>query len=89
MGKKDDNFIILLDIDRVFSVDELSVVQMLEETSATGAETSVQAKKQAAKTVQSHAANAPEEAVIAAAASAGSALFNASRQESTHRSSLR
>jgi hypothetical protein len=27
MGKQDDHFIIILDIDKVFSVDELSLVQ--------------------------------------------------------------
>ncbi len=31
MGKKDDVFIILLDIDKVFSLEELAVVQKVEE----------------------------------------------------------
>ncbi len=31
MGRKNENFIIILDIDRVFSMDELSVVQTLED----------------------------------------------------------
>jgi purine-binding chemotaxis protein CheW len=30
MGKKDDVFIILLDIDKVFSLEELAVVQKAE-----------------------------------------------------------
>ena len=32
MGKRDEQFIIILDIDKVFSVDELSLVQAVEET---------------------------------------------------------
>jgi purine-binding chemotaxis protein CheW len=38
MGKKDDEFIIILDIDRIFSIDELAVVQALEEEAAGGAD---------------------------------------------------
>ncbi len=34
MGKKDDEFIIILDIDKVFSSDELTVVQNVSESSA-------------------------------------------------------
>lgn len=33
MGKRDDEFVILLDIDKVFSYDELSKVQRMENTS--------------------------------------------------------
>jgi purine-binding chemotaxis protein CheW len=34
MGRRNDEFIIILDIDQVFSLDELSVVQAVEENSA-------------------------------------------------------
>jgi purine-binding chemotaxis protein CheW len=37
MGKKDDEFIIILDIDRIFSIDELAVVQAIEEEAVGGA----------------------------------------------------
>ena len=40
MGKKNDNFIILLDIDRVFSSDELVVLQTTEDASIKEALTS-------------------------------------------------
>ncbi|MCP4114314.1 MAG: chemotaxis protein CheW [Desulfobacteraceae bacterium] len=40
MGKKNEEFIILLDIDRVFSVEELEGVQEMERQSAAGPETS-------------------------------------------------
>jgi purine-binding chemotaxis protein CheW len=36
MGRRDDNFIIILDIDKVFSVDELSIVRDAGEMSVTG-----------------------------------------------------
>jgi len=34
MGKKDDHFIIILDIDKVFSADELAICDALEESAA-------------------------------------------------------
>jgi hypothetical protein len=35
MGKRDDRFIILLDIDRIFSVDDLTLAETVgEETSS-------------------------------------------------------
>ena len=37
MGKRDDQFIIILDIDKVFSVDELSLVQDAGQTEAPAA----------------------------------------------------
>ena len=37
MGKRNDQFIIILDIDKVFSVDELSLVQVAGQTEATEA----------------------------------------------------
>lgn len=37
MGKQDDEFIIILDIDRIFSIDELAVVQAIEEEAIGGA----------------------------------------------------
>jgi purine-binding chemotaxis protein CheW len=40
MGRRDENFIIILDIDKVFSVDELSLVLDAGEVSAPGAEPS-------------------------------------------------
>ncbi|OGQ54938.1 MAG: chemotaxis protein CheW [Deltaproteobacteria bacterium RIFCSPLOWO2_02_FULL_53_8] len=36
MGKRDDHFIIILDIDRIFSTDELTLVADLKDMSATG-----------------------------------------------------
>ncbi len=36
MGKRDDYFIIILDIDKVFSADELAMVQGIEKTATTG-----------------------------------------------------
>jgi hypothetical protein len=30
MGKRDDQFVIILDIDKIFSADELSIVQDAE-----------------------------------------------------------
>ncbi len=38
MGKRDDEFIIILDIDKVFSTEELSLVQDVSEVSAGGVE---------------------------------------------------
>ena len=37
MGKRDDRFIILIDVDKVFSSDELSVVQTAQRDNAAGA----------------------------------------------------
>jgi hypothetical protein len=37
MGKRDDRFIILLDVDKVFSGDELSVVQTAQKDGTAGA----------------------------------------------------
>ncbi|HEX9021617.1 MAG TPA: chemotaxis protein CheW, partial [Nitrospirota bacterium] len=34
MGKRDNNFIIILDIDKVFSVNELALVQATQEKAA-------------------------------------------------------
>ncbi|MFC1549451.1 chemotaxis protein CheW [Nitrospirota bacterium] len=39
MGKKDDEFILLLDIDRVFSMDELDLVQQVGKQADTNEET--------------------------------------------------
>jgi len=36
MGRRDDRFILLLDVDKVFSADELSVVQTSQGDNATG-----------------------------------------------------
>ncbi|MGK5092007.1 chemotaxis protein CheW [Deltaproteobacteria bacterium TL4] len=38
MGKYNDDFVIILDIDRVFSVDELSIVQNVNESSVSAKE---------------------------------------------------
>ena len=34
MGKQDDNFIIILDIDKIFSADELEIVQSVKKNSS-------------------------------------------------------
>ena len=36
MGKRDEQFVIILDIDRIFSVDELSLVQEAEKFASSG-----------------------------------------------------
>jgi purine-binding chemotaxis protein CheW len=36
MGKQDEHFVIILDIDKVFSVDELSLVQQTQARAAEG-----------------------------------------------------
>ncbi|HEX9020503.1 MAG TPA: chemotaxis protein CheW, partial [Nitrospirota bacterium] len=36
MGKRDNNFIIILDIDKVFSVNELALVQATQEKATEG-----------------------------------------------------
>ncbi|NJD57754.1 MAG: chemotaxis protein CheW [Nitrospirae bacterium] len=41
MGKRDEQFVIILDIDKIFSVDELALVQDAEKFTSSGAATGV------------------------------------------------
>ncbi|HEX2983252.1 MAG TPA: hypothetical protein VHO28_06880 [Ignavibacteriales bacterium] len=43
MGKRDDKFLIILDIDKVFSTDELFIVQTAAEEGETNLQTDNQA----------------------------------------------